>query len=257
MIVAHRGASRNAPENTIPAFRLAWEQGADAIEGDFHLTKDGHVVCIHDGDTKRVSTTNRVVRNSTLADLRTLSIVHGPGDEFKGTIIPTISEVFATIPEGKTIYVEVKCGVEIIPELLKEIDKSGLNAEQVVVISFSESVIQELKSRAPQYRASWLCNFHKQKSGEVTPSSETVLSTLKRIHADGLSSNTAVPESLIEAVRKQGYKWHVWTVDDPKTAKRMKALGAASITTNIPKILSEGLAEASPLGDSKELAPAE
>jgi glycerophosphoryl diester phosphodiesterase len=52
MIVAHRGASRDAPQNTIPAFKLAWQQGADAIEADFHLTKDGHIVCIHDGNTK-------------------------------------------------------------------------------------------------------------------------------------------------------------------------------------------------------------
>lgn len=50
LIVAHRGASEDAPENTLPAFELAWEQGADAIEGDFHLTADGHVICLHDKD---------------------------------------------------------------------------------------------------------------------------------------------------------------------------------------------------------------
>ena len=53
-LVAHRGASHDAPENTLPAFELAWKQGADAIEGDFHLTSDGKIVCIHDFDTKRV-----------------------------------------------------------------------------------------------------------------------------------------------------------------------------------------------------------
>ena len=74
MIVAHRGASRDAPENTIPAFKLAWEQGADAIEGDFHLTKDGNIVCIHDGNTENVSNTNLVVRESTLAELRKLDV---------------------------------------------------------------------------------------------------------------------------------------------------------------------------------------
>mgnify|MGYP005855702713 CR=1 FL=1 len=52
-IVAHRGASQEAPQNTIPAFQLAWKQGADAIEGDFHLTKDGNIVCIHDKDIRR------------------------------------------------------------------------------------------------------------------------------------------------------------------------------------------------------------
>ena len=61
-LVAHRGASHDAPENTLPAFELAWKQGADAIEGDFHLTKDGKIVCLHDYDTKRVSGTKLVAK---------------------------------------------------------------------------------------------------------------------------------------------------------------------------------------------------
>jgi glycerophosphoryl diester phosphodiesterase len=173
----------------------------------------------------------------------------------KPTVIPTISEVFAIIPENKTIFVEVKCGVEIIPALLKEMEKSGLNEKQILIISFNEAVIQELKLKAPKYRASWLCSFNKQKSGEITPSSETVLATMKRIQTDGLSSNTAIPEALIDMVRKQGYTWNVWTVDDLKTARSMKALGTASITTNAPKIIREGLTESSPSGDLKESAP--
>ena len=237
MIVAHRGASRDAPENTIPGFQLAWEQGADAIEGDFHLTRDGHIVCIHDGNTKRVSNTNLVVRATPLAELRKLDVGAYRGEKFKGTAIPTIAEVFATVPEGKKIYIEIKCGAEIIPALLSEIDKSGLTEEQIVVISFKEKVLQELKANAPQYKVSWLCGFQKQKTGEVTPSAENVLNTLKLIQADGLSSSTAVPEALIETVRKKGYQWHVWTVDDPETAIRMNALGAKSITTNVPRAI--------------------
>ncbi len=257
MIIAHRGASRNAPENTIPAFRLAWEQGADAIEGDFHLTKDGHIVCIHDDNTKKVCNTNLAVDKSTLADLRELDVGVHKGQTFAGTRIPTIAEVFSTIPEQKTIYIEVKCGVEIIPTLLREIDGSGLKEEQIVIISFNEKVIQELKVQAPKYRTSWLCSFKKQTTGVITPSVDTVMNTLKLIHADGLSSNTDVPESIIETILKQGYQWHVWTVDEPKTAKRMKALGAKSITTNVPRIIREGLVEPSSSGASQELAPEE
>lgn len=249
MIVAHRGASLDAPQNTVPAFKLAWEQGADAIEADFHLTRDCHIVCIHDDNTKKVTNTHLVVNQSTLADLQELDVGVQSGQTFKGTRIPTIAEVFSTIPEQKTIYIEVKCGVEIIPVLLNEIEKSGLTEEQIVVISFSEKVLQELKVQAPKYRTSWLCSFKKEKSGEIKPSSETVLSTLKRIQANGLSSNTNVPESIIETVFKQGYQWHVWTVDDPKTAKRMQALGAKSITTNVPRVIRQHLVEQSPGGD--------
>ena len=234
LIVAHRGASRDAPENTIPAFQLAWEQGADAIEADFHLSKDGEIVCFHDADTERVAGTQLVVRQSTLAELKQLDVGATHGVAFNGTRIPTIAEVFATIPQGKKIFIEVKCGAEIIPTLLNEIDQSGLTQEQIVVISFNKQVIQQLKIKAPQYKASWLCSFNKQETGEITPALATVLKTLKQIQADGLSSNTAVPASVIEAVSQQGYEWHVWTINDLKTARRMQALGVLSITTDVP-----------------------
>ena len=234
LIVAHRGASRDAPGNTIPAFQLAWEQGADAIEADFHLSKDGEIVCFHDADTERVAGTQLVVRQSTLTELKQLDVGATHGAAFNGTRIPTIAEVFATIPQGKKIFIEVKCGAEIIPTLLNEIDQSGLTQEQIVVISFNKQVIQQLKIKAPQYKASWLCSFNKQETGEITPSLATVLKTLRQIQADGLSSNTAVPASVIEAVSQQGYEWHVWTINDLNTASRMQALGVLSITTDVP-----------------------
>ena len=69
-IIAHRGASHDAPENTLAAFRLAWEQGADGVEGDYYLTKDGEVVCIHDATTGRTGDRDLKVASSTLAELR-------------------------------------------------------------------------------------------------------------------------------------------------------------------------------------------
>ena len=125
LIVAHRGASFDAPENTLPAFKLAWEMGADAVEGDFLLTKDGHIVCVHDKKTKKVADQNLVVVQSTLAELQKLDVGLRKNKKFAGTRIPTLPEVFATVPIGKKIFVEVKCGPEIIPALTKEIDGVG------------------------------------------------------------------------------------------------------------------------------------
>lgn len=249
MIVAHRGASRDAPENTMPAFKLAWEQGADAVEGDFHLTKDGHIVCIHDADTGKVSNTNLVVRDVTLSELRQLNVSERHSHAFEATVVPTIAEVFSTIPERKTIYIEIKCGTEIVDPLLKEIKLSGLSDDQIVVISFNKEVIQRLKADAPQYKASWLCGFKKDKSGEITPSIETVLTTLEEIQADGLSSNAAIPESVAKDVIKQGYEWHVWTINDLHIARRMKALGVKSITTDMPGYMRSNLVQHSPAGE--------
>jgi glycerophosphoryl diester phosphodiesterase len=245
MIVAHRGASQEAPQNTIPAFKLAWKQGADAIEGDFHLTKDGHIVCIHDRDTKKVSNTNLVVSDSTLSELRQVDVGAWKDPAFEGVLIPTLAEVLSTIPKGKTIYIEVKCGVEIIPPLLEALRKSGLKREQLRVISFKDEVIQALKASAPQYQAFWLCSFRKNKADVIKPPLQQVLNTMQRIQADGLSSNADVPHSVIEAVKQQGYEWHVWTINDLEEAQRMTALGASSITTDVPGHIQTGIVEGS------------
>jgi glycerophosphoryl diester phosphodiesterase len=236
-IVAHRGASKAAPENTIPAFKLAWKQGADVIEGDFLLTKDGHIVCIHDRNTKRLAKKNKVVRTSTLAELRQLDVGVRHGEAFKDTVIPTIAEVFSTIPEGKSIFIEIKCGPEIIPALLESIKKSGLKKEQIVVICFNKRVIQKFKEKAPEYKASWLYSFKKDSSTEV------ILKTLKEIKADAFSSSKNINEASVREIIKHGYECHIWTINDLKTAKRFKEWGVTSITTDIPGELKKNLVE--------------
>ncbi len=237
-IVAHRGASRDAPGNTIPAFKLAWAKGADAIEGDFHLTKDGHIVCIHDKNTKKVANRNLIVSESTLAELRTLDVGLWKDKKFEGTRIPTIAEVFSTIPAQKTIYIEIKCGPEIIPALLEQIDKSGLTPEQILVICFNEKMLKQLKEKSPTLKVSWLCSFKRnKKSGTIKPPLESVLDTLKGIGADGFSSNFGIPEMFVDPIRQQGYDWHVWTVNDQKQANRTNRLGVKSITTDLPALI--------------------
>jgi glycerophosphoryl diester phosphodiesterase len=178
-IVAHRGASHDAPENTLPAFHLAWKQGADAIEGDFHLTSDGKIVCIHDYDTARVSGSKHIVKDSTLEELRALDAGAWFKPEFKGTLLPTFAEVAATVPAGRKFYIEVKCGPEIVPSLLRGINESALEASQIVVISFNAPVIREIKKQAPQFKACWLSSF--EKSSPLDPGTAKVLTTLRDI----------------------------------------------------------------------------
>ena len=242
LIVAHRGASRQAPENTLPAFKLAWKQEADAIEGDFLLTGDGQIVCIHDKDTRRVAGKKLVVAKSTLAELRQLDVGSYRGAAFKGTRIPTIAEVFATVPKNKKIYIEIKCGTEIIPALLKSIKKSGLKNDQIVVICFQHKVIQALKAKAPQFKANWLSSIKKDRSGKLIPSLESIFATLNQIKADGFSSSkNLIDETTIRAIMDKGYEHHVWTVDDERTAKRFMQWGTKSITTNVPGSLRSSL----------------
>ena len=241
LIVAHRGSSFEAPENTLPAFELAWKQGADAIEGDFLLTKDNQIVCIHDASTKRLADQNLVVRQSTLKELRELDVGSWKHEKYKGTKIPTIAEVLATIPKGKKIFVEVKCGKEIIPYLVKEIGKSKLKAEQVVLICFKQEVVQAFKKAMPKNKAYWLSSFKKDKEGVWKPTLETVLATLKGCQADGLDSHHGIPGAASRKIMKAGYEWHAWTGNDVATAKKLKALGIHSITTDRPELIKSSL----------------
>ena len=235
LVVAHRGASGEAPENTLPAFELAWQQGADAIEGDFHLTKDGEVVCIHDGDTRKVSGRNLVVKNSTLAELKKLDVGSRKGAAYEGTSIPTIGEVFKTIPPKKKIYIEIKCGLEIVLPILREVAKSGLKKEQVVFICFKANVIRAVKQKAPEYKAYWLSSFKRNQGGQVMPSLKSVLATLKNVKADGLSSSTdGINDRFIVGLQRNGFEHHVWTVNDAKTAQWFVDRGTRSVTTDFP-----------------------
>ena len=240
LIVAHRGASFDAPENTLPAFKLAWEMGADAVEGDFLLSKDGHIVCVHDKKTKKVADQNLEVVTSTLKELQALDVGSRKDDKFRGTRIPTLPEVFATVPKGKKIFVEVKCGPEIIPALTREIDRSGLTHDQIVLICFKPEVIREFKKARPNHKAYWLCVIGKKK-GVLTPSLESLLDTLKDCGADGLDSHFSIPSEYSMAVLKAGYEWHAWTVNDPSKARDLKKRGIYSITTDRPKMIAENL----------------
>ena len=234
IIVAHRGASKDAPENTIAAFTLAWKQQADAIEADFHFTKDGHIVCIHDKNTKKVASKNLVIKESTLKQLRELDVGGRHSQAYKGEVIPTITEVFSTVPEKKKIYIEVKCSVEIIDKLLDEIKKSGLKPEQIILISFNKEVVKKFKEKAPRFKAMLLIGFKKRKQGGFSPNFETTMKNLAYSKADGLSASKQLDsKGFIQKVMAGGYEYHVWTIDDIKTANHFKDLGAMSITTNV------------------------
>lgn len=241
VIVAHRGASKDAPENTLPAFELAWRQGADAIEGDFQLTADGRIICIHDKDTARVSGVKKVVKETSFAQLRELDAGGWFGDGWKGTRMPTLLEVAATVPAHGRFYIEVKSGVETVPVLLDDLATSGLKSAQVVVISFDSGVIREVKKRMPELRAFWLSSF--AKAAPLDPGRERVLEVLREIRADGFSSSAdaRLDAGFVGAIRAAGFEYHCWTIDDPAIARRFLALGAGSVTTNRPGALRAGL----------------
>jgi len=241
-IVAHRGASHDAPENTVAAFKLAWEQNADAAELDLYLTKDGKIVVIHDKTTKRTTGVDKVVAEMTLAELRALDAGKWKGDKFAGEKLPTLEEMLATVPAGKRVFVEVKCGPEAVPELDRILKASGLKPAQTPVISFNAEVVAAMKKARPDVPAYWIVNL-KPREGEAAPTAEGLIARAKEIKADGLdlSAADALDKAFADKVKAVGLRLDVWTVDDPAVAKRMVAIGVDGITTNRPGWLREQL----------------
>jgi len=261
-IVAHRGASHDAPENTLAAFRLAWKQGADAIEGDFYLTSDGRIVCIHDKTTKRVAPRQPElsVSKATLQQLRQLDVGRWKADKFAGERIPTLSEVLATVPEGKRIFVEIKCGPEIVPALKKQLAGSKLDARQIVLIGFSQDVVRACRQQMPRYKCNWLTGYRRKKGEEIwKPTARDVVASLRRTGATGLGSHAngnVIDAKFVKSVRDAGCELHMWTVNDVDAAKRLFGLGVDSITTDRPALIRKALPASAPVQQlRRELSP--
>ena len=244
IITAHRGASYDAPENTISAFKLAWEQGADAFEGDFYLTADGEVICGHDKDAKRVAGSPLVVEKSTANALRSLDVGSWKGEKWRGERMPLFTEVLDVVGDGR-IFVEIKSGPKIVAPILRQLSESGIPENQITIISFNVEVIAECERLAPQLQTHWLTGYKKGKDGTWSPSVEEVIAKLKASRADGLGTQ-AHPEHVDAAflgkLAEEGYdEFHVWTVDDADVARLYQKLGAWGITTNRPAWLREQL----------------
>ncbi len=234
-LIAHRGAAHDAPENTVAAFNLAWQQGADGIEGDFQLTRDGEIVCLHDATTRRTTDRTLKVAEATLAELRQLDAGFWKGERWRGIRIPTLAEVLATVPEGRGVFIEIKCGPEILPALAGALAGSRLQPDQTHVMCFDVDVVAETKRRLPQLKALWLTDFSVDAgTGRVSPSAEEVLATLEKTGADGVGchAHAVVDRQFMHVLRSAHKEVHIWTVDDVPLAQRYLQLGADSLTSN-------------------------
>ena len=242
-LIGHRGASFEAPENTLAAFRLAWEEGADGIEGDFRLSRDGEIVCLHDPTTRRTAGVSLTVADSTLAQLRELDVGSWKGDKWASEPIPTLREVIATVPSGKRLFIELKSGPEILLPLAAILAETGLPHEQAVILSFDAEVVAEARQLLPHVKALWITDYKRDwQCGGWSPSIGEILQTLERTGAMGLASRAhkIVDATFVQALRAAGVELPVWSVDSPRTAARLMALGADSITTNRPGWLRNG-----------------
>ena len=242
-IIAHRGASRDAPENTMAAFRLGWEQGADADELDIFLTRDGRIAVLHDATTKRTTDVDLPVAESTLAQLQALDAGSKKGARWAGEKVPALEEVLATLPAGKRLFIEIKCGPEVLPALETALRASGHPAASLVLISFDYATLRQARERFPHAPIYWLASTRADKKTGVPPELDALLARAVAARFDGLNLDHKFPfdAAFAAKVHAAGLKLYAWTVNDAAIARRLAAAGLDGLTTDRPAWLREHL----------------
>ena len=230
-IFAHRVASAYAPENTLPAFELAERQGADGIELDVQLTKDGEVAVIHDEKIDRTGTGEGFVRDFTLAELKSLSF-HNQMEEYRGVKIPTLREVLELVKPGNmAVNIELKTGIFWYPgieEKTMEIVRQVGMKERVIYSSFNHCSIQKVRSLDAQAETAYLF-------------SDVILDVENYAAATGIDGlHPAVyhlyMSDFLERYQKSGLKVRVWTVNKEEDMKKIMEAGLEAVITNYPDI---------------------
>jgi len=236
-IIAHRGASFDAPENTLASVRLAWDQGADAVEVDVHLSRDNRVIVIHDADTKRIAGIKRLVRNLTLAELQKLDCGRWKSPKYAGERLATLEDVIATIPAGKRMLVEIKTGPEIVPHFPP-------GPANIAPISFNLETISQMKKMRPDLACYWVVGWRRHwKHGGWLPKPAHMIEQAVASNLDGVDvgANGPVTRAFVNKMNAAGLKVYVWTVDSPTKARQLCAAGVEGIATNKPGWLRKQL----------------
>ncbi|MFA6960898.1 MAG: glycerophosphodiester phosphodiesterase [Opitutaceae bacterium] len=240
-IVAHRGASQEAPENTVAAVMLGWAQQADAVEVDVHLTHDDEVVVIHDATLLRTTGRDAHIDAVTLAEIRKLDAGIWKGAAYRGERVPTLAEVLSTVPVGKRIFIELKAADELVPALKRVVEASPVAPEQVVLISFEGDALAAAKRALPRCGTRLLAD-----TPEAAPEKLAELIRFcseQKFDGLGVSAGWPIDVHLVDRLRAQGLALNVWTVNDVKRARELIAAGVESITTDRPGWLRAKLAE--------------
>jgi glycerophosphoryl diester phosphodiesterase len=229
LVLGHRGASAEAPENTLAAFRLAMAQGADGVELDARRCATGEVVVFHDEDAARITGAPLRIARTPLAALRALDAGAWKGEAFRGARIPTLAEVLAELPDA-WVNVELKSGggdLGVAAAAARVIEAAGA-AERVIVSSFDYRLIVAFRLAAPRIPVGLL--FDEDEPGRLVTWLGVRLLGAAAVHP----GRRLVTPARAAAWRARGLDVTVWTVDDADEARRLAALGAGAIITNVP-----------------------
>jgi len=271
-VIAHRGASAYAPENTLAAFELAVEMKADWYELDCLLAKDGTVVVSHDNDLDRCTDGTGLITEKTLAELKTLDAGSWYDAKFAGERLPTLAESLAMAKDRIGVYVEIKSVADDGPvmeqlytaaeghDVLNADQKTGMvevartsgnrnvalaraaiadiraagMERQVVIQSFSPIVCLVAVTEAPEIRTEYLGSYKEDKPEAWND----FITWGTRINVAGFNvSQPSLTEERLKEFHDLGKTVAVWTVDDPESMKQLITWGVDAIITNKPDVL--------------------
>ncbi|HOX45347.1 MAG TPA: glycerophosphodiester phosphodiesterase family protein [Myxococcota bacterium] len=251
-IAAHRGASHDAPENTLAAFRLGFAQGADALECDVHLTRDGALAVIHDPRTLRTAGEDLEVASQEFARLGRLDVGRWKAPAFAGERIPGLEQVLALLPPGKRALVELKCGPEALPALARVVRASG-KAGQVWLMSFREDSLAAARAELPELPAIWLHKAPRDARGAPGPFPPALAGQARARGFQGLGlQSPGLTAELARAAREARLLVLAWTVDEPSEGRRLEALGVDVLITNRPGFMRAELGSGAGRGPGAE-----
>ncbi|MBN1911259.1 MAG: DUF1080 domain-containing protein [Pirellulales bacterium] len=235
LVVAHRGFSARAPENTLSAAKEAIRSGATGCEFDVRRCKSGQIVLMHDLTVDRTTNGKGKVTDLTFAQLRKLDAGSWKGRRWKGEPVPTLDEVLAVLRgSGCTPVIEIKVK-GISREVVEAVRRAGM-MDQAAVIAFDADVVRDVREIEPRLPCSWL-------SGE-RPKGATAQRAAK-IAADARGSKTnmvdlhyqLLSEEMIAELHRQGLVVWAWTVDDPVVMRALMQWRVDAITTNRPELV--------------------
>jgi glycerophosphoryl diester phosphodiesterase len=243
LIIAHRGDSAHRPENTLASFASALEAGADLIELDVQLTRDAHLVVIHDATLDRTTNGRGRIADLTLAEVRAVSAGYPErfGAAYAGERVPVLAEVLAFLKGRAKVMVEIKpdsvthaedAGVEALTvEALRRADM----ASEAVLLSFSLPALDRCRRLAPEVRRAPL--FHQASPEEMAQAARRLDTPLVLPHKSLLS------DVLLARARAEGLRLATWVVDDPAELGALARFDLYGVASNRPGVLLEALAE--------------
>lgn len=234
LIIAHRGASADAPENTLAAFGLAVTHGAEMIECDVHLSRDGHPVIIHDFTLQRTAGLRRLVRSLTLAELRRCDVGRWFHPRYAGERIPTLNEALAHLKGRVRLNIEIKRGSPYYPEIEARVVEAVTAAgavETSLISSFESSILTRVRALSRRIRLGVLMTRAASGPGAIR---RAVTLKAETVHC---TARTITPR-FIATAHAAGLLVYPYTVDQEPEMRRMMQMAVDGLFTNHPARLA-------------------